>query len=813
MNGMKKILTLLLAWMALGACQDDLGLNNPQGGSPQEGMVEIYLSQPDMPVILTRANGQEDVDNRVDNVILFAFDAEGNICNTPVQQSVYESTVLNTDYRFRAYLPKDRAVLYAVCNYDDAEGLIDAVKSLDDLKKYTYDIQSVDDAFKGVYVMEGSIAQDKEGNPLIIPVTRVVSRHTFTITVDPEHEGDEFKLSSVSLFNVPKRTYLIQDEYDYEENHTQNWTHDAVSMQEGADAANFYLSPDDPGDFDQTSQLSDMQFLETTKDNAKETYTATAHLFENRRGGVSQTDVYTDLGITDAPEDEQLLMRQIFKRDLAKGEGMYEGKDRPTFSHATCLVIEGIYKTEAGDTDVNTNVRYFVYLGHDNFGDFNVVRNYDYQYDITIRACDEIDTRVLTKNVGEINFTVAKPNQPFDAHFNVREVLLYCSTGWEVYVKDADEHPWIELSASTTYHPRPLDNTIQDNNNEYAKAHLKSDVGGTSYVYIHTDEYVPKIEDVNSNQVDPRKATIVFKYEGQSEEIAIEQGQTFEVVQYPAQLVMVKESNIAGMGTGKEHYFYVERIIEEKYKNWGFPSFWSLEMDRLIAAGQFDGLLDCRTLYVLSYWGDQLSDSRKAREDEKVVNDPLPAGFEYQREGRQDAYYWQAYDENGDFQAPSKGEAAIKDFIPNTTALGYALRKNRDRNGNGRIDYDEMYWYVPSMHQLEAIYEAIENRQLYGLQGEGEQYAPLSLDGNYWSSTPSVSDAGGITPGRAYYVNMDLDKGKAAIALRDQSYNVIVCRELDNVYEPLEGNGGGHIEWGDWEEDTPSINTPRHNGN
>ena len=808
MNGMKKILTLLLAWMALGACQDDLGLNNPQGGSPQEGMVEIYLSQPDMPVILTRANGQEDVDNRVDNVILFAFDAEGKLCNTPVQQSVYESTVANTDYRFRAYLPKDRDVLYAVCNYDDAEGLIDAVQSLDNLKDYTYDIQSVDDAFKGVHVMEGSIAKEDEKTPLIIPVTRVVSRHTFTITIAPEQEGDEFKLSSVSLFNVPQKTYLI--------GRGDNDTAEPKDAAHPSEETTYYLSPNDPGSPKENPQLNDMQFLETTETENGTVYTATAYLFENRRGSVSQNEVDEALQIEAYPEAERAQMRQLYKRNLAKHEGVYKDTKFPSFSHATCLVIEGIYKSKSnvtGEPDRSTNVRYFVYLGHDNFGDFNVRRNHDYQYNITISACDEIDTRVLAQTIGQIDFNVAKPNQPFDAHFNVREVLLYCSTGWEVYVKDADEHPWVELSAGeATYHPWPLGGT--DANKPYAQAHLKEEIGGLHYVYIHTDEYVPKITDLTKNdELDPRKATIVFKYDGQSEDDAIYAGQTFEVVQYPAQLVMVKESNIAGMGTGEEHYFYVERIIEEKYKNWGFPSFWSLEMDRLIAAGQFDGLLDCRTLYVLSYWGDQLSDSRKARENEKVVNDPLPDGFEYQREGRQDAYYWQAYNENGDFQAPNTGEAAIKDFIPNTTALGYALRKNRDRNGNGRIDYDEMYWYVPSMHQLEAIYEAIEERRLYGLQGEGGQYAPLSLDGNYWSSTPSVSDAGGITPGRAYYVNMDPDKGKAAIALRDQSYSVIVCRELDNVYEPLEGNGGGHIEWGGWEEDTPSINTPRHNGN
>lgn len=89
---------------------------------------------------------------------------------------------------------------------------------------------------------------------------------------------------------------------------------------------------------------------------------------------------------------------------------------------------------------------------------------------------------------------------------------------------------------------------------------------------------------------------------------------------------------------------------------------------------------------------------------------------------------------------------------------------------------------------------------------------PLSLDGKFWSSTPSVSDEFGITPGRAYCVDMNADPDKnAVIALRDQSYSVIVCREVSPESDENDpdsgGNGGVDLDDSDWGND--DYDTPR----
>jgi len=777
MKGIKKLLTLLCALAPLAACQDDLYTGTT--GGPTEGTVDIYLSGTDMPRIVTRAD--DDTDNRVDHVVLFAFAADGTLLNTPAQQNVHpvaNQAADEPDYYFRAYLPKTWATLYAVCNYDDPEGLTADVTNEDALKAYYTTITSAEDAFKGVYVMTGSLARtDNTGDKIIIPLTRTVSRHTFRIVFDPENAGDDFKLSSVSLIDVPARNYL-----------TAHGTAEANDAQDAAYTGNtsYYLGTEDAP-----------ALLEFARGEKTNTYVATTHLYDNRRGALTDDDVDTKLGITGYPDDEKPRIRQLFKRALAQGQSPYTMDD--AHPHATCLAIDGLY--DGGDMN-SFEVRYYIYLGKDNFGDFNVERNTDYTYEITIRACDDIDTRVMANPVGDIEFNVSKADQPFDAHFNVREALLYSSTGWKVYVKDPDQHPWLEVSTSPAYQSQELG----AGGNDRAQFRLKGG-RGLQYLYIHTDEYVPSCKNAdgsfntgNNANLQPRTGEIIFLYDGQTEQEAINKGQVYTVTQYPAQLLSVTAWDIS---QAKEvtRYFYVERITEEKYKDWGFRGFWNLTLDNLISTGNYDGLSNTRKEYVSAIWGDKESNSFKARQ---AIPDPAPLELD----GAQDAAYWGDADEETDGFQPQ--EPAIFN-LSTTFALGYALAKNRDRNNNGRIDYDEILWYLPARRQLEAIHDAIQAQQLYGLNtdtdGDGiaETTTPLSLEGNYWSSTPSVSDKYGITPGRAYYY--DMSGGKHAIGLRDQSYGVIVCRDADGWMGPETGGGQGNVDndtnWDDNEHNMP----------
>ena len=843
---MKRIVTIVSALLVLAACQDELPVSAPGGNV--EGMREIVLQQPATQQIETRA--ESDRDDRVENVILFAFDGEGNLLNTPVQQPVSDggqSADGKKQYKVRIYLPGSTTRLYAVCNYDEPEELTDKEMTWAELQTYKLPaIQNLEDAFKGVYVMEGAQTNIQAGEDvsITIPVQRLASKQSFQIIVDPRKENEQFLLSSIRVYNIPKTSFLMDQAADvvggqpeahsyqyhwwtpaageaYEDadspyqssDQLGDWTGDAVYDSDQGTRTALYLSPTgEEGtelSFDSTKVSIQTPSNETVERKA---YNTSFSLFENRRGGVTAQAMNAALGITDRNDEEQAKVRQIYKKGLVQTGNLEVGSlHQDYYQYASYIVIEGAYET----AKVRYHVQYYVYLGCNNYGDFNVVRNHHYNYTVTIRACDDVDTRVTAEPIGDP--TLLTSAAPFDTFFNVREAVLSSPGDWEVYVKDPDKTPWLEISTSPTYYAHTVGGAATPGENlqasDYASFRLEGGQG-LHYLYIHTDEYVPKIEETTSggeqatfaNDVcKPRTGTICYGRRG---------GQMFEytVTQYPAQLVEIEVWNIPE-AKNEKHRFYTSRFPEEKYLTWGFESYWNQTLDLLITQGLYDGLSTTRKEYISALYGDVDSESRKRRIES---GDLLPIAEKEDLPGRQNACYWP----DADSEADGWQNDELNARVPTDIALGYALGRNRDRNNSGHIDYNEILWYLPSVEQMEGIYEAMHPENgapnLFGNyvitqneQGEiiSEEYVPLSLNGKFWSATPSVSDAGGITPGRAYL--WDMGSGKYDLGLRDQAFKVIVCRNADGWTGPETGNGQGGVNVDtDWDEDE-EHNTPR----
>ena len=770
---MKHIAFILSALLALTACQDEL----PGAASGSVGgMTEIILQEPVVPVIQTRA--EDDRDSRVEDVILFIFDANGQLCATPIQQAVSEvpETTLPEGvvrrYKVRAYLPQETKQIYAVCNYDKANDLIDNIEEINDFASEDLSIIQLEEAFKGRYVMTGSTTEITT-KPTRIELTRVASKQSFNLVIGPlEKDGDDFELSSISVVNAPMVSNLMETEHA---DPTVSCSQDAVYAT--ADMDKNYLPE---------------TLIEPVKTEGKENeYTFEFSLFENRRGSTDAATIDIALDINDGrPEDEKAKVREVYKKDLADGK-LIKGTSYPC---ATYVKIEGIYKS-ASKTQQAT---YYVYLGKDNYGDFNIIRNCHYQYTVTIKAADDADSRVDVIGLGAP--TLMASDEPYDAHFNVREALLYSPEQWEVYVEDPDKTPWLEISMNEKYLARPLDgqNTY---GSEYAQFRLTGGGDQLYYIYIHTDEYVPPITDPSQNDdYAPRIGYICYRRTDGS-------GGTgrYQVIQYPAQLVVTTAWDI-NAAEERELKFFVERFEDNDYLTYGFEKYWSNTQINLISTGLFDGLSTTRKSYAMALWGDVDSETNQKRME---LDDQLPMREEDQLTGKQNAAYW----------TTDEAESNLWKNVPIDIALGSALAKNRDRNGNGRIDYNEILWYLPAIYQLEDIKEAtIQDGEhtptLHGTYTFPDEetntpgsYQPWALTGNYWSITPSVSDAGGITPGRAYYMNMD--KSKRAIGLRDQAFKVLVCRDANGWLGPDDADGNGHVTNDDkWNEDN-NHNSPR----
>ena len=129
--------------------------------------------------------------------------------------------------------------------------------------------------------------------------------------------------------------------------------------------------------------------------------------------------------------EEDLGLRQRYKPLLGKGYSAYNGSyNSSNDKKATYVSIMGVFTDHQGHTfDVN----YDVYVGKDNYGNFDVVRNTQYNNTITIKginnASDQDASSVSIDH--RVNVTHTKPiivnlnrETLLDAHFEVRPLRI-----------------------------------------------------------------------------------------------------------------------------------------------------------------------------------------------------------------------------------------------------------------------------------------------------------------------------------------------------------------------------------------------------
>lgn len=775
----KKIFILFISLTAFIACSDE-ALVEGGGSNVAAGEVTIYLEQPDPSLVINARADENDPEKRLDEVILFAFNTEGALLNQSIvsqEVSAYSGTIGNYTVhgKVRFYLPEATASLYAVANYP--VGDLEEVKSLTDLQTRCDTITHISQAFKGRYVMSGMTDQLTDKAAIVIPLKRMAAKHIFRIKNElPVNES--FDLTQVSILNLPNRSYLLAtpDKEPTADQAFEEATHtgDAVYSDNADVMAACYL---------------DSTLIETTEADGMRTFEFS--MFENRRGKLNKAHDDNWPSIAGFRDEVQNLIRPSLKRGVAL--------EKEELKYATYVCIEGVYQYKAENRAMHAY--YFVYLGSDNDTDYNVKRNYKYTTTVTIKACDKFDTRVEADPLGDVELYA--PDNILDAHFNVREALLYSPAGWEVYVENPDETPWLELSTSPNYVPRTAATASQP---DVASFRL-SGTAGTQYLYIHTDEYVPEVTEMEMTQLidqgaqfqnrgwRPREGTICYRRTDEPDKV-----QKYVVRQYPAQLLWIKAWDV-NQAQWVYKAFFMERIQEKPYLPWGFTGHWSMTLDNLITTGLYDGLSTTRKEYMQALWGD---------DDSETHIDP-PAKFQDVMPGKQPACYYSVDDQNNN-----------KDRImPSSIASGYAIAKNRDRNGNKRIDYDEILWYLPTVHQMEQVLSSAapthsDNATVWGEEdpnpGEFQNnYRPLELgEENYWTSTPSVSDKYGITPGRAYYVywHQKKNEAKRGIGLRSQSFHVICCRDWQGWKGDNESDADGGVTTNPgWDDE--DINMPK----
>lgn len=724
----KLIYLVLFACLLVTGCKDE---PMAVGGTFGEGTVTLQFVAGSPLEIATRADDDSNTsageDSQLENALVFAFDGDGNCV---AKRWVY----LDGGTTMSMYLPGTTAGLYAVCNLQDPEAVMNSVSTLAELNGQAVTISEADGAYKGKYVMSGKLTDGEYpfgADPYTIRLTRLAAKFNVTIVFNPVTKSDQFMLSEITLHNIPRGSWLLRQTADLVpvfNRETQEGNLIPVLTSDGGDKADYVYNENATvmkGRFFEKDVLDWEDVRSATVDNTGFEVKTSFNLFENHRGTLNITEEGWDKNwpeLVNAGAENRKMYAQLWKKDLAESAG---------FTYASYLTIKGFYN----QLGTNYETTYYVYLGKDNFSDYNVERNTKYDMTVTIQTIDKIDTRVEKEILGDIAVYYNEDNV-LDTHFNAEQTLLYAQEDWEMWVENPEENPWLELSLEKEYHPHTLGQT--EGLDKVASSRI-SGSAGMRYVYVHTDEYVPLIASPESNTASIRRARVGYRLKG-SDEI-----QYFTVSQYPAQMVVLDQYDPIAVKHVRDT-FYVERIMEKKNLQWGFLKYWSRTTDDLMAYnGYSDGLGNTKTLYDVALNGDRYSDPA------------YPSGT-----------------------------------IPSDVALRYVIDKNRDRNGNGKIDNDEIVWYMPAVYELQALQAALADRNVTFEGG----------DDFFYSSTPSAADPAGITPGFVWYVKMQ--SGKSAVGQRDLKYNVIAIRQKNADKGSQTAGGEGTIdkneEWNDDEE-------------
>lgn len=433
-----------------------------------------------------------------------------------------------------------------------------------------------------------------------------------------------------------------------------------------------------------------------------------------------------------------------FNREERKSDGV----DNPTQEqynefkyapkHGTFVAVKGTISIP--EENYSGDVTYYIHLGNFKtfFGDFTVRRNYHYTYTITVNGVDNIIAEAKAEDSSEIqpgaegnitHTTDAYLDVRLDSHYET--VLLKVEADVDagtyavrvnspysknVMVKSTDspadfekkkkdlDYGWIRFGKPATnkgYRSYPgVSNTTDvfgliadlqsDNTN---KTYWSRDIYEGKY-YYYTIAYVNEYyyED-KMNAVGADKTAVLKQFINADD-------RTMSVILGPN---VFESKDGHSTYTDLTHGFF--NISQRSIK-----TFYDLSVENPFGIEQIE-----ETAATTTYGGS----TEKNNSDDGYAN--IPATFIGENSGTAN---WSTYVSNG-FQGSN---SIINSY--NSSAVNQCLTRNRDENGNGKIDANELKWYLPAVNQCTYYW--------FGMNSLPED-ARITMEprktNNYWSST------------------------------------------------------------------------------
>ena len=536
---------------------------------------------------------------------------------------------------------------------------------------------------------------DEPTDNLEIPLKSMYAKFTFTISVKPDQEivgnkAPRFDLLSYEVHNIAKTVDSNSSTNDDNDVITTSGNVSMGSYAQGATTAKFYFYLPE-------------RYLTPTK---------------------SIDEVLPD-ELKSATSDEVERYRQRYKNKMVDGKA------------ATHVTITGKYTDHQGN---RYDVDYNIYLGGNNFDDFNIIRNTHYDNSLTIRgitATDDpspgadhgiisIDWRVDVERSSPLVIGLLRESQ-LDAHYEVRplrlrlvgdDILTGTSATVQILNQDGTTNNlpgWIRLEMSGTS-SNHITEGISAGKRKYFTTDLVTGTlaGGTSVtvtgldisnqtVWVYVDE---------NNTIDSRAALVRVTYNGSD----TKDTKDFKFVQHGLHEVTAESRRKYYIEEFEEYLYNYD--VEDSYgqiKEEGMP--WGLDGTQL------------------SYIHDSFTCNETNSDWTSYINEnPIKYDF-YIGKHDDDNENSDLYTKDGGTIHNFAGQEFTKEIAENpnarvdyltlgqtaSSAVQYCYSRNK-RNPDGTVD---VKWYLPSADELEdfivAAYSDFKEFQ----------------DNYYWTSQPA----------------------------------------------------------------------------
>lgn len=251
-------LPLVFILLVGSACTDNLGItdvNSVREGIPVQVTVSFGVGEL---TVVTRSAESEETENKVNDVFLFAFNADGSLDNSAYFTNfTVQDGCLTVDFSMHSGTNKQ---LYAIGNPESGSGtlttdVLSTVENIGDLQKLTSRLRIPYNVERNAFLMSGQLESAASGitvaengtisgyvqssehthNSPLIELERVDARITFRVTATPPEDKKDvygnftFTPDYYQVENIPQGTYVFPNENDYQAQEEGEKTYDSMS--------------------------------------------------------------------------------------------------------------------------------------------------------------------------------------------------------------------------------------------------------------------------------------------------------------------------------------------------------------------------------------------------------------------------------------------------------------------------------------------------------------------------------------------------------------------------------------------------------